>query len=81
MDGAFALDVPDHLRNRVFWRYRYHHVNMIGHQMALLDPALLLHRQSAEYLTEMLPQLAVERLPAALGNENDMVFAVPFAVA
>jgi hypothetical protein len=49
--------------------------------MAFLDSALLLHRQSAEHLTEMLPQLAVERLSAALGNEHHVVFALPFAVA
>jgi hypothetical protein len=49
----------------------------IGVANATLHPALLLHRQSAKHLTKMLPQLAVQRLPAVLGNENHMVFAVP----
>jgi hypothetical protein len=81
VDGALALDLPDHLRNRVFRRNRYHHVNMVGHQMPLLDPARRLHRQSAEDLPEMLPELAVQRLSAALGNAYHMIFAVPLAVA
>jgi hypothetical protein len=81
VDGTLAFDVPDHLRNRVFRRDRYHHVNMVGHQMPLLDSALLLHCQSTEDFPEMLPQLAIQRLSAALGNEHHMVFAVPFAVA
>ena len=37
---------------------------MIGHQVPLLDSALLLHRQSAENLSEMLPQLTAQRLSA-----------------
>src|SRR4029450_7953105 len=81
VDSALALDVPDHLRHRIFGRDRYHHVNMVGHQMPLFDPALLLYCQSAEHFPEMLPQFPVQRLPAALGNEDHMIFALPFAVA
>jgi hypothetical protein len=48
--------------------------------MAFLNSALLLHRQSAKHLPKMLPQLTLKRLPAALGNEHHMIFALPFAV-
>ena len=70
---TLALDEPDHLRDRIFRWNRDHHVNMIRHQMAFLDPAFLLHRQSAKHLPEVLPQFPVKRLPAVLGNEHHMV--------
>src|SRR5208337_1584844 len=36
---AFTLDKTDDLGNRVFRRDRDQHVDVIGHQMSLLDPA------------------------------------------
>jgi hypothetical protein len=48
--------------------------------MPLLDPALLLLGQLLEYLPKVFPQLDVQRLSAALRNENNVVFAVPLAV-
>src|SRR6267154_1746107 len=81
MDRTFTLDEPDHLRNRVFWRNRNHHVNVIRHQMTFFDPAFLLLCQLAKYIPEVPPQLPVKRLPAALGNEHNMIFALPLAVA
>jgi hypothetical protein len=80
MDGALSLDEANHLRNGVLWRDRDQHVNMIGHQMPLLDPALLLLGKLTEYLPKILPQLDVQRLSSALRNENNFVFAVPLAV-
>jgi hypothetical protein len=53
---------------------------MVGHQMPLLDPALLLLSQLAEYLSKVLAQLLVQRLSAALGNEHNMVFTLPLGV-
>ena len=44
MDCAFPLDVPDDLRNRMLWGYRYQHVYVVGQQMPLLHLALLLPR-------------------------------------
>src|SRR5450755_3864525 len=55
MYRAFPLDEADHLRNGVFRRDRYHHVDMIGHQMPFLDPAFLLLGQLAEPLPEIAP--------------------------
>src|SRR5258708_4842743 len=50
MDGTLPLDETDHLRHGVFRRDRDHHVDMVGHQMPLLDPTLFLLRKLAEDL-------------------------------
>src|SRR5882757_8867134 len=42
VDRAFPLNEANYLGNGVFRWDRYHHVDMIGHQMPFLDPALLL---------------------------------------
>ena len=81
MDGALALDVSDHLRHGVLWRDRNHHMHMIWHKMTFFDPAFLLQRQPPEYLAEMLPQLRIQRFSPTLGNEYDMVFALPLRMA
>src|SRR5271170_906935 len=80
VDRAFAFDVPDHLTNRVFRWNRQQHVNMIGHQMAFLDPAFPLFGQLSKYRTEMSLQFAIQHLPAVFWNENDVIFAVPLGV-
>jgi acetate CoA/acetoacetate CoA-transferase beta subunit len=56
-------------------------VNVIRYQVPLFDPAFLLLRQLTKHLSEVPPQLRVKRLPAALGNEHNMIFALPLAVA
>jgi hypothetical protein len=48
--------------------------------MPFLNPALLLLRQPAEDLAKILAQLHIQRLAAALGNENNVVFALPLRV-
>src|SRR5260370_10161723 len=49
--------------------------------MTLLDPALFLLRQLAEDIAEMRSQLPVQGLSPALGNEHNVIFALPLAVA
>lgn len=46
--------------------------------MTFLNPALLLLRQSTKYLAQISAQLHVKYLPSILGNEHDVVFALPF---
>src|ERR1022692_3605100 len=48
---------------------------MIGHQMPFLDPAFLLLGQSSEHLSQVAAQLRIQRLPAAFGDEHDMVLS------
>jgi hypothetical protein len=81
VDRTLALDKADHLRNRVLWWDRDHHVNIIQHEVTFFDPALLLQGQLAEHISEMLPQFPIKYLPAVLGNEHNVVFALPFRVA
>ena len=56
-------------------------MDMIHHQMPLLDPAFLLRCEIAKNLSEILPQIRVERFPPALGYEDYVVFAVPSRMA
>ena len=77
MDRTLALDKADNLRDSVLWWDRDHHMHMIRHEMTFLDAALLLYGQLAEHLAQVTSQLHIQRLPAALGNEHHLVFAVP----
>jgi hypothetical protein len=52
-------------------------VNVIRHQVTFFDPAFFLLRQLAKHLPEVPSQLPVKCLPAALGNEHNMIFALP----
>jgi hypothetical protein len=55
MDRTLALDVSHDLRNCIFRRDRDHHVHVVGRQMPLLDPALLLRGQFFEHFAKMTP--------------------------
>src|SRR5580698_1809969 len=81
VDRALTLDISDHLRHRVFWRYRDPHVHMVAHQMAFFNPALLLHSQSPKYLPEMFSQTHVQRFATTLRDEHHVVFALPLRMA
>jgi hypothetical protein len=78
VDRTLSLDEPHDLRHRVLRWDRYHHVHVIRHEMSLFDPAVLLCCQTPEYLSKMRSQLDIQRLPATFGNEDHVVFAVPF---
>jgi hypothetical protein len=59
VNRTFSFDITDHLRHRVFRRYRYHHVNVVRHQMAFFYPALLPSGQVPEDFSKMPPQFNV----------------------
>jgi transcriptional regulator with XRE-family HTH domain len=59
------------LGHRIFGRYRDQHVNVIGHQMSLLDPALLPSRQIVKHLAQMPFDLAEKQLLAVLRRKHD----------
>lgn len=56
-------------------------MDVVRHQMSFLYLAFLLAGQFAKHLPKVHPQLAVKRLPAALGDEHDGVFALQRRVA
>jgi hypothetical protein len=68
VDRALSLNVANHLRHRIFRRNRDHHVQVVGHQMTLLNPTFPLRSQPAEYLSKVPAQLPIQRLPSALGK-------------
>jgi hypothetical protein len=49
--------------------------------MTSFDAALLLLGQLPKYLAEMLAKVATKHLPAALGDKNNVVLALPLRVA
>ena len=67
VNRTFPLDVPHHVRNRMFRRYRNHHVHVVGHQMALFNPALLVLHQPSKHLAQVPPQLPVQHLLRPFG--------------
>jgi hypothetical protein len=48
--------------------------------MTLLDPAFLLRSQLVKDFPKVLSYMPKRRLPPALGNEDDVVFALPLGV-
>jgi hypothetical protein len=54
---------------------------MVGEKMALFDAALFLFGQLTKHFAQMLPQVAVKHLPAAFGDKDNVVLALPLRVA
>jgi REP element-mobilizing transposase RayT len=86
--------MPDHVHMMISIPPKYAVSEVVGYikgksaihlarvfQMAFFNPALLPLREVPEYLAQVLPKLPVQRFATAFGNENYMVFALPFAVA
>ena len=81
VDRALPFDEPDHLRNGVLRWDLDQHMNVIGHQMTLHDPTVLLSRQFMHDISQILADLAKDRLLPVLRNENDMKLTFPSTVA
>ena len=78
VDCAFSLDIANYLRNSVFWRNGYQHMNVVWHQMPLYNLALLLSCQFVEHFAKMLTQLLIQHFSAAFWDEYHMIFVFPF---
>ena len=74
---AFAFDEADHLGNRIFRWDRDQHMDMIRHQMALIDPAFPPPGQVVEHGAEVLLDFPEDRFLPVLRYENHMIFAIP----
>ena len=72
VDRALALEVPDHLRDRVLRRDRDQHMHMIQHQMPLFDPALLVLSERPKHLPQVAAKLLVQRPAPALRDEHPL---------
>ena len=76
-DGTLALEKPDHRGPRVLRRNRYTHMHRVRHQVPIQNLALLLPGPSVEYFSPWPTGFSKQYLAPSLGNEHDMVFAVP----
>ena len=65
VDRALALDLSQHFRHRLLGRTGKQHVNVVRHQVAFQNPAILLARPHGE---RPLPSAAVA-LHKALGGD------------
>jgi RecG-like helicase len=46
---------------------------MVGHQVAFLDPTLLLLGQPLEHFAQVFPQLNIQRFAATLGDKHHVM--------
>ena len=76
---ALALHESDHLGYRILGRDRDQHVDVVRHQVSFHDLALMLSRQIVEDCPEVFAQVPINHLPAELGDEDYVVFALPAA--
>jgi hypothetical protein len=76
-DGALPFEKPDHRSHRVLGGNRDTPIHVIRHQMAIQNLALFLPGQSVEDFSQVSTRLSKQHLAPSLGNEHDMVFAVP----
>jgi hypothetical protein len=77
VDSGFPLEKTDNLGHRMFRWNRKQHVDMIRHEVALFDTAVLLLSQRPKHIPQMLAQLLVERFATVLRDEDRMVLALP----
>jgi hypothetical protein len=79
-DRALPFQVPNHVRYRVFRRYPQAHVNMIRSQMPLDNFHVLMAGQFVKHLAKHPSDLTIDHFLPPLGNENNVIFAIPFCV-
>ena len=66
VDRSFPLHKPHHLRRRILRRYRDQHVDVIGHQMPLVDFAFPLPGQVFKYHPQLPANLPIQYFFATL---------------
>src|SRR4029077_15101108 len=76
-DGALPFQKPDHRGHRVLGRNCDTHMHMVRQQVPFHNLALFLPGQSVENLSQLPTRLSKQHLAPSLGNEHNMVFAVP----
>lgn len=77
---ALPLDVPHHVRYRIFRRDADAHAHVIRHDVPFYNLRFLVRRKFVEYLTQMLAQHPKYPLSALLRNEYHMVLTIPSCV-
>src|SRR5271169_963594 len=75
---ALPLQKPDDRGHRVLRWNRDAHVHMVRLQMPFDDLTFLLLGQSMENFPQLPADFSEDNLPPSLGDEHNVVFAVPF---
>ena len=78
LDRALPLDIPGHLRHRVFRGNRHQHVHVIRQQVSLLHLTLAVPGQLPEHVAPVRPELPIDRLFPILRDEYHVILAMPF---
>jgi hypothetical protein len=76
-DSALPFEKTDHRSHRELGGNRYTHMHMVRHQVSLQNLALFLPGQCVEDFSQLPTRLSKQHLAPSLGDEHDMVFAVP----
>ena len=76
-DSALPFEKTDHRSHRELGGNRYTHMHMVRHQVSLQNLALFLPGQRVEDFSQLPTRLSKQHLAPSLGDEHDMVFAVP----
>ena len=76
-DGALPFQKSDHRRDRMLGGNRDAPMHVIRHHMAIQNLALFLPGQRVEDFSQVSPRFSEQHLAPPLGDEHDMVFAVP----
>jgi hypothetical protein len=76
-DGALPFQKSDHRRDRMLGGNRDAPMHVIRHHMAIQNLALFLPGQRVEDFSQLPTRLSKQHLAPSLGDEHDMVFAVP----
>ena len=77
---ALPLQKSDHRSYRVLGGNRDAHMHMIRHQVSFDNLTLLLPGQRMEDRSQMTTRLPENYFAPSLGNEHDMILAVPFGM-
>jgi hypothetical protein len=76
-DGVFPFQKPDHQGQRVLGGNRDTPMHVIRHQIVIQNLALFLPGQRVNDFSQVLARLSEQHLAPSLGNDHDVVFAVP----
>lgn len=75
---ALAFQESDHRGNCVFGWDHDQHMDVIGHDVAFENRALLLPGKFVKERADRFSDVSVQDLSASLRYEDNMIFAVPF---
>jgi len=78
LNRRFPFDIPDQHCNAVLSRYSQNQVDMIRHRVSFDKLDLFLPTQLPHSLTDSFAHLTKENFSPVLGDDNNVVFALPF---